>query len=80
MVFLMLDGFVKKSPVKLKDLAEYMNIAAPSLCKIMKAKFYMSNDDYDKDGAAIFMYSAKSLSLTGDFFTNPSNIRVIPFT
>ena len=44
----MLDGFVKKSPVKLKDLAEYMNIAAPSLCKIMKAKFYMSNDDYDK--------------------------------
>ena len=44
----MLNEFVKKSPVNLKDLANYLETASPSLCKILKCQFYTGNNEYDK--------------------------------
>lgn len=44
----MIHSFVKNSPLKLVEVAEYMGIEASSLSKILKGGTYMSYDDYDK--------------------------------
>lgn len=44
----MIHSFIKNSPLKLIEVAEYMGIEASSLSKILKGGTYMSYEDYDK--------------------------------
>lgn len=44
----MIHSFVKNSPVKLVEVADYMGMEASSLSKILKGGTYMSYEDYDK--------------------------------
>ena len=44
----MIHSFIKNSPLKLVEVADYMGIEASSLSKILKGGTYMSYEDYDK--------------------------------
>ena len=44
----MIHSFVKNSPIKLVEVADFMGMEASSLSKILKGGTYMSYEDYDK--------------------------------
>lgn len=44
----MIHSFVKNSPIKLIEVANFMGMEASSLSKILRGGTYMSYEDYDK--------------------------------
>lgn len=44
----MLNEFVKMSRVKHCEVAEFMEMKQPSLCRILKGTIYVANEYYDK--------------------------------
>lgn len=44
----MIHSFVKNSPIKLVEVADFMDMEASSLSKILRGGTYMSYEDYDK--------------------------------